>query len=133
MTFEKAWRARQSYQIEKSALSTWLYTIARNTLIDHYRSKSGEVSLELLDDYRERLVQLSVEEAAQVANERERLRRILRLLPEREREIIALKYGAEMTNRAISKHMGLSESNVGTILNRVVTSLRKQMEEENER
>jgi len=35
-----------------------------------------------------------------------------------------LKYGAEATNRAIAALTGLSESNVGTILHRVVADLR---------
>ena len=35
-----------------------------------------------------------------------------------------MKYGAEMTNRAIARATGLSESNVGTILHRAVESLR---------
>jgi RNA polymerase sigma-70 factor (ECF subfamily) len=45
-------------------------------------------------------------------------------LPPRQRELIALKYGADMTNRAIARATGLSESNVGTILHRAVEALR---------
>ena len=46
-------------------------------------------------------------------------------LPPREQELVALKYGAEATNRAIAELTGLSESNVGTILHRVVQALRR--------
>jgi RNA polymerase sigma-70 factor (ECF subfamily) len=35
-----------------------------------------------------------------------------------------MKYGADMTNRAIARATGLSESNVGTILHRAVDALR---------
>ena len=42
----------------------------------------------------------------------------------RERELIALKYGASLTNRAIADVIGLSESNVGTTLSRIVHLLR---------
>ena len=41
-----------------------------------------------------------------------------------ERELLALKYGADLTNRAIARVTGLSESNVGTILHRTVLALR---------
>lgn len=129
-TFEKAWCARSSYQSEKAAVSTWLYTIAHHKMIDHFRSRTDELSLDILEDLPGSLIRLSPEEEAQRSDDKERLRRILLRLPERERELVALKYGAEMTNRAIAKHTGLSESNVGTILNRVVTNLRKQVEEE---
>jgi RNA polymerase sigma-70 factor (ECF subfamily) len=60
------------------------------------------------------------------------LRRLGRLVaerPRRERELIALKYGAGATNRAIAKLTGLSESNVGTILHRTVVALRAAWDE----
>jgi RNA polymerase sigma-70 factor (ECF subfamily) len=38
---------------------------------------------------------------------------------------MALKYGAGMTNRAIARATGLSESNIGTILHRTVQTLRE--------
>jgi RNA polymerase sigma-70 factor (ECF subfamily) len=45
-------------------------------------------------------------------------------LPERERELLSLKYGAGATNRTIAELMNMSESNVGTILHRTVQELR---------
>ena len=50
--------------------------------------------------------------------------RLLADLGDRERELVALKYGAGLTNRAIAVSTGLSESNVGTLLHRTVTALR---------
>ncbi|MCE9628027.1 MAG: RNA polymerase subunit sigma-70, partial [Candidatus Eisenbacteria bacterium] len=40
------------------------------------------------------------------------------------RELIALKYGADLNNRAIARQLGLSETNVGSILHRAVAKLR---------
>ena len=60
----------------------------------------------------------------------ERLGRLLARLAPRERELIALKYGAEMTNRAIARLTGLRESNVGTILHRTIQVLRAAWPEE---
>lgn len=128
-TLEKAWRGRDSYRRDKSTVCTWLYAIAHHALIDYFRSNTDELPLDRLIDRPEGLVDPSLEEAAQRADDRERLRRILLDLPERERELVALKYGAEMTNRAIARQTGLSETNVGTILNRVITSMRRQMED----
>jgi len=64
------------------------------------------------------------EEAAIHNSEADRLASLLVTLPDRERELIALKYGAGLTNRAIARATGLSESNIGTILHRAVTALR---------
>jgi RNA polymerase sigma-70 factor (ECF subfamily) len=69
------------------------------------------------------------ETAALRAGQSRRLTELLRALPERERELLALKYGADVTNRAIAMLTGLSESNVGTILHRTVVSLRSRWDE----
>ena len=52
---------------------------------------------------------------------------------QREQELVALKYGAGFTNRAIAGLTGLTESNVGTILYRIVHKLRAQWEANDER
>jgi RNA polymerase sigma-70 factor (ECF subfamily) len=54
-----------------------------------------------------------------------RLGALVQRLSLREQELVALKYGAEATNRTIAELTGLSESNVGTILHRVVQTLRR--------
>jgi len=124
-TFEKAWRARDRYRRERAAVSTWLLTIARNVAIDHLRRARPERPL---DDESVRTEDTPETAALQAAQVR-RLRRLLGGLPERERELLALKYGAGATNRAIAALTGLSESNVGTILHRTVGALRARWDE----
>lgn len=98
-------------------------------MIDHFRARRDELPLDISEGWSEGLTSTSPEEVAQGSYEKERLRHLLTRLPERERELVALKYGADMTNRAIAKQTGLSETNVGTILNRVVADLRRRLEE----
>ena len=45
-TFIKALKAIQSFDTKKASFKTWLYQIARNTVIDHYRSFKQERPLE---------------------------------------------------------------------------------------
>jgi RNA polymerase sigma-70 factor (ECF subfamily) len=121
ITFEKAWRGRHRYRRDVAAFSTWLFTIARNVAVDHFRRRRAEVPLE---DGPEPASDATPEDAAVRRSEFLRLSALLHDLPERERELVALKYGAEETNRAIARITGLSESNVGTILHRTVQTLR---------
>ncbi len=69
------------------------------------------------------------EQEAGLRSDIDRLEELLAHLPAREREILALKYGADMTNRDIARHTGLSESNVGTILHRTLQGLRADWQE----
>ena len=122
LTFEKAWVARNRYRRDLGAFSTWLMTIARNVATDHYRRRRDHAPLEAADH-----VAAGGDDPQQQAEHREALERLSRLLgrlPDRDRELVSLKYGAELTNRAIAKHMNLTETNVGTLLHRLVQRLR---------
>ena len=120
-TFEKAWRARDGYRRDVAGFSTWLFSIAHHAAIDYLRTRRQhaplQAALEIASDQ-------TPEREAQLASDLNRLTVLTSDLPERERELIALKYGAELNNREIARLTGLSESNVGTILHRTVQTLR---------
>jgi len=121
-TFEKAWRARHRYRRDVAGFATWLLAIARNVAIDHGRARREHAPLEAAVDV---AATGTPEEAQAHASDRERLAALIERLPDRERELLALKYGAGATNRAIAVVTGLSESNVGTIIHRAVQALRR--------
>ena len=120
-TFEKAWTARHRYRRDLAAFSTWLMTIARNVATDHYRRRRDHAPLEAT----EHVAGGEDPEALAVRREAyERLLRLLLALAERDRELVSLKYGAGLTNRDIARQLRLTETNVGTLLHRVVQKLR---------
>jgi RNA polymerase sigma-70 factor (ECF subfamily) len=127
LTFEKAWRARERYRKNRASVSTWLLSIARNVAIDHFRRAKARPEVPLEDDNRSH--DDTPEDAVQRRDNRWRLEALLADLGPRERELVALKYGAGATNRAIAKVTGLSESNVGTILHRTLAALRAEWNE----
>ena len=55
---------------------------------------------------------------------------LIKELDDRERDLLALKFGAGLTNRRIARLTGLTESNVGVILYRTLHHLREQLREE---
>jgi len=123
-TFEKAWRARHRYRRDVAAFSTWLLSIARNVAADHLRARRPHVALDEAASVA--TATGTPEDEAVRHSDGERLAALLPLLPERERELLAMKYGAGMTNRAIATATGLTESNVGTIVHRAVQTLRER-------
>jgi RNA polymerase sigma-70 factor (ECF subfamily) len=123
ITFEKAWRGRDRFRRDKGAFTTWLFTIARNSAIDHFRARTPSVPL---DEAATTAAIGTPEDEALLQSDARRLRELLPTLSDRDRELIALKYGAELTNREIARATGLSESNVGTILHRAVQALRER-------
>jgi RNA polymerase sigma-70 factor (ECF subfamily) len=121
ITFEKAWRARERYDRDRAAFGTWLFTVARNVAVDHFRAQRPTVALDEAEDLPGGP---TPEDLAERRSDHEHLGRLLARRTDRERELLALKYGAECTNREIARMTGLSESNVGTILHRAVEALR---------
>lgn len=129
VTFEKAWRARGRFRRDLGAFTTWLLTIARNVAIDHFRQVRRHAPLEEAADVPGGE---TPEELAERRSDLGRLARLFERLEDRERELLALKYGAGLTNRAIAKFMGLTESNVGTIVHRAIRDLRAEWSSEGE-
>jgi RNA polymerase sigma-70 factor (ECF subfamily) len=121
-TFERAWRFRARYQRDRAAFSAWLFGIAQNVRND-YLLQSRRTHVPLTEAFS---VAVAFPPDAEVERDSDlaRLRQLTASLPERERELIALKYGADLSNRLIARLTGLTESNVGTILHRTVQGLR---------
>ena len=121
LTFEKAWQARHRYRRDLAAFTTWLLAIARNVAVDHYRAARPQLPLEAAASV---TTGSTPEDLAVRRSDLDRLGALLATLAGRDRELVALKYGVGLTNRAIAGITGLSESNVGTLLHRVVQDLR---------
>jgi RNA polymerase sigma-70 factor, ECF subfamily len=122
-TFEKAWSARRRYRRDLAGFATWLLSIARNVATDHLRAQRRHAPLEAAANVAS---DGTPEDDNARVSDLARLTMLMQCLPKREQELLALKYGAEATNRAIARLTGLSESNVGTILHRAVKTLRDE-------
>jgi RNA polymerase sigma-70 factor (ECF subfamily) len=125
-TFYKAYLYYDKYDAKLGSRYTWLCAIARNVVNTNYKKSNRVGFVDALD---ENIIsgdntELEVEERELVGE----LGRLVFELPEKYRELVVMKYTLGKTNREIAKETGLSESNVGTILNRIVEKLRKKLE-----
>ena len=130
VTFEKAWKSKENFRKKKGTVQSWLFGIAHHVVIDHYRKTFRE-------DAEPGLIErkngpMHVEDAVQQNQEFEEIRKIISTFTDLHQEIIALKYGAGLTNRKIAALTGLSETNIGTILYRLVRKIREELGVEHE-
>ncbi len=123
ITFEKALRAWPRYDARKASVLTWLLAIARNTLIDHVRADRGELPLD-----QEQAERLRTEDQPVLGPSGE-LGAALAGLGDREREIIGLRFGADLSGPEIAATTGLTLANVQQILSRTLRRLREELDQ----
>jgi RNA polymerase sigma factor (sigma-70 family) len=119
--FERAYRKRSRFDPRRGEPRAWLFGIARNAALDELRRRGRQA--ELAADPED--LALRPDESAEERERRLAVSAALATLEARERELIALKFFAGLTNREIGAVIGASESNAGTKLHRAVTKLRE--------
>jgi len=125
--FERAWRARRRYNPRRAKFSTWLFTIARRRVIDWQRRRGRRRTVEL--DEQLPSPQPGPDTLTLEAEDQHRLNRLIQNLPHDAQELLAMKFGAGMTNRQIAEILEKSETAVGSALYRLVRKLRLQWED----
>jgi RNA polymerase sigma-70 factor (ECF subfamily) len=120
--FERAYRKRSRFDRRRGEPRAWLFGIARNAALDELRRRGrhAELAAEPIDD-----AGAAVDESAEESERRLAVAAALETLEPRDRELVALKFFAGLSNAEIAAVLGVSESNAGTKLHRAVTKLRE--------
>ena len=130
--FERAWRKRRQLDPDRGPARAWLFGIARNAALDELRRRSrhGEMPDEVADEGGPAMApQASGGDPAAIAVQRTALRQAMGSLSGRERELVALKYFAGLSNAEIAQVTGTTESNAGTQLHRAIEKLRRSFDD----
>lgn len=123
-TFVKTWEYIASGK-KVNNLKTFLYRVASNLIIDHYR-KHKDVSLDALREFgfdRADLQGLNIEDEAEFLM----ACRILNSLEEKYREIIIWRYMEGLSPKEIAEISGISENAASVRLNRAVEKLKEKL------
>jgi RNA polymerase sigma-70 factor (ECF subfamily) len=126
--FEKAFMKMKSLRSPDS-FGSWLFTIARNEVSSHWRKEKPAAKAAQEAAWEKELTSRSrgPEDTLLHKERLHHLSVLLRTLPKREQEIIALKFDAELTNREIAQVLSTSEVNVRVTIFRALRKLRERM------
>ncbi|HEY8901093.1 MAG TPA: sigma-70 family RNA polymerase sigma factor [Chthoniobacterales bacterium] len=114
--------SRQNLEEIEPRVAPWLFFVCRNCALDHCR-KIARFSAEPVDDDAPDHGP-SPAESASAQEDAARLRHLIQRLPERQRELVSLKFDAGLSYREISEATRLSVSNVGVQLHNAIQTLR---------
>jgi RNA polymerase sigma factor (sigma-70 family) len=122
--FERAYRKRGRYDARRGSPRAWLFGIARNAALDELRRRKRAASADIPAPPPAPGPDELAEQAAQL----EAVRRALSRLAARDRELIALRYHAELSTAELAAVLGVSQTNAGTLLHRAMTKLRESLD-----
>ena len=120
--FERALRHRDQYDPRRGEPAAWLVGIARRCISDHFADRV--VPVESVPD------EPAPGELAADAASRLDFVGILATLPERDRELLALRYGADLTARQIGELLDLRTNAVEVALHRALQLVKPIVEGE---
>ena len=101
-TFAAIWRSARSYRPERGAGGPWVYAVARNAIVDRFRSR-GEPVAEAPDAADEAR---GPAERAEVADVAWRVHRALEELPPAERTVLELAYWSGLSQSEVASYLG---------------------------
>ena len=114
---------------QKASFSTWIYTIARNTVIDYYRKAKIESDI---DDYVDSVkYSLSFEDAYREYTQEYRgsTEALMAILNEKERPVIYLRYFEGLSFTEIGSRLGKNSSTVRTLHERALKKMFKYLQD----
>ena len=119
--FEKAWRSRGSFH--GGSVQAWLYSIARNSLTDHWRKKK-DLSVEDVEVFSEAVTEDTVGAKIDEQFAARQLKVAVSKLPKTMRIVVELRFMENRSARQVAKQLGVTENNVRIIQYRALKKLR---------
>jgi RNA polymerase sigma-70 factor (ECF subfamily) len=127
-TFERAFSHSHQFDPQKGSFAIWLFRIGRNLVINHYAATSRKPLHYDLDEVISVAGGPSPEQRLLHQEQQRLLTETLATLPERDQEIIQLRFYGRLTNRDIAEVLELNEKTVSVIILRALQKLRARLE-----
>jgi len=123
ITFMKIWEIREKIEMDKS-FGSYLTTIAKNLLINHYNKKKLETAY-FLKAQKQSPGIYSTDEEINLHFAQERVNTILRMIPPARQKIFIMSRQFGLTNKEIAKKLTLSENTIESQLSKSFIFMRK--------
>jgi RNA polymerase sigma-70 factor (ECF subfamily) len=120
----KAMNRLSEFNGDKGSFTSWIYTIARNNVIDFYRSKKFNLNV---DDVWDLADDVDIERDIDASGRLEKVKVYLKGLKPEQREVVLLRVWGDHSYREIAEIMGKTENNCKVLFSRTIRKLRDEM------
>ena len=121
--FLKAWESIGKYRSTEHPFAAWLYRIAHNLVVDHYRTDRAALALDDLP--REEADSVSLEEIAEQRLTSEMVKRAITQLTEDQQEVILLKFIEGYSTAEVAALIGKDQGAVRALQHRALGTLQR--------
>lgn len=125
--FLKAWQNIDSYEHKGFPFSSWLYQIARNQVIDHYRGKKDIINIEYIEEieffYNDSDETLKLDDKDNI----EAIKKAVLKLPEDQQDIVIMRFVEDIQPKEIALIIDKPESTVRVLQHRAIKNLKKML------
>lgn len=122
--FLKALEGINGYSLKKGNFSSWLYRIAKNTIIDYYRVDKKELNIEDIWGLGE---ESEIAKDLDIASQINKVKNYLKELKPAQRDIIVMRLWDQLSYSEISDILGKSESSCKMMYSRSISKLRSEV------
>lgn len=122
--FFKSLKKIHTFNHDQGSFSSWLYKIAKNEIIDYYRSNHPADNIESFFDLRS---SGDVSREIGAGLELEKVKRYLNRFSQEQREIVIMRIWDGLSHKEIANITGKSEANCKVIFSRTINKLREEL------
>lgn len=123
--FVRALRAIDSYRDTGAPMEAWLFKIARNSVVDHLRDRGRRPAPAPLQEALAVGSRESPTEHLEYAEEVQQLAQAMERLSEAQRQVLSLRFGAEMTSEQVAQVLGKKPGAVREMQSAAIGRLRQ--------
>lgn len=128
-TFIRVWNKISAIE-DFTSFNGWIYQIARNLVIDYYRSRKTDVDISTLENVLE--YEDNIVDRANLSFQQGKFLAVLDQLTSDEQLVIKLKFFDELDNWEIANVLGKTEGAVRVIQHRAINELKELLNEDEE-
>lgn len=122
--FLSAWQNIKNYKQKEFPISSWLYQIARNKVIDHYRTDKKNISIDT-EDFNEDSLGFYEQKNPDVSFSIEKIKSLIKFLKPEYQDVIIMRYVEDLDSKEIAGVLNKSEGAVRLIQHRAINNLKE--------
>jgi len=129
--FLSAWQKVSTYKHRGHPFSSWLYQIARNLVIDHYRAKKDDISLDKLDPDSS-IIPAVAQLDLSVKLQLDKVHRAIAELKAEHQDVIILRFVEDLPLKEVAAILKKSEGAIKLAQHRAIKELKKKLGDDEE-